>query len=61
MESTSKAEILRETLDTMSLEQVAQFLEKRNLEDELISEHHQAPKWKTPPVDCRAPCVNDQG
>ena len=61
MESTSKAEFLRETLDTMSLEQIAQFLERRNLQDELISEHHQVTKWKTLPVDCRAPCINDKG
>ena len=62
MESTSKAEILRECLADMNHEDFARFIERHNLQDTLIAEQHKAkPKWVFSDVDCRAPAFNDKG
>ena len=42
MESTTKAETLREVLDDMSKEDYAQFIEEHNLADKLIAKHNKA-------------------
>ena len=62
MESLSKAETLREILDGMLKEEYAQFIEEHNLVDKLINKHRKnLAKWEFPPVDCKAPAINQNG
>ena len=62
MESKSKAVTLRETLDNMSKEDYAQFIEEHNLADQLIAKHQKTlTQWEVPPMDCKAPAINANG
>ena len=62
MESTSKAEILRDVLADMNHEDFAKFIERHKLEDTLIAEERKAkPDWVFADVECKAPCFNEKG
>ena len=62
MESTTKAEILRDVLVDMNHEDFAKFIERHNLQDTLIAEERKAkPDWVFAGVECKAPCFNEKG
>ena len=62
MESTSKAETLRDVLADMTHEDFAKFIERHNLTDTLIAEEgKEKPDWVYTDVACKAPCFNEKG